>query len=82
MMPGPIQFSIKGFTNPATTETQYLGLTTYQFVTGGIYAIDSSSSWFGVTATTGVLTITSILPTSFEIYDSAGVYTFIVSAEH
>ena len=60
--PGPIDFEIEGFTNPATTETQYLGVTTYQYIPGGVYAIDSSSSYFGVTATTGVLTITSITP--------------------
>jgi len=59
--PGPFIFDLKGMTNPPTTETQPLTMTTYN-TDGTIYKIDESTNVFSLSFTTGLITVTSIVP--------------------
>jgi hypothetical protein len=46
MAPGPLQFSLAGFTNPATSANAYFKWTSYAVLSTGSYMIDQISSMY------------------------------------
>jgi hypothetical protein len=55
---------------------------TYSVGASNSYPIDTSSTYFSFTPSLGVITIYSVKPGNNEIYDSSGVYTFVLKCEH
>ena len=82
--PGPIKFSLSGMLNPTTTTEQYFAVTTYH-QDGSQYLIDqllASTKMLKLQFSTGVVTVTRIMPTDGMIYSSAGAYNFTMSFQH
>jgi hypothetical protein len=71
-------------TNPTTTTEQYFAVTTYH-QDGSQYLIDrllASEKMLKLQFSTGVVTVTRIMPTDGMIYSSAGAYNFTMSFQH
>lgn len=82
--PGPIKFYLSGMTNPTTTTEQYFGVTTYH-QDGSQYLIDrllDTDKMLKLQFSTGIVTVTDIMPTEGMIYSSAGAYNFTMSFQH
>jgi hypothetical protein len=81
--PGPIMFTLEGFTNPATADSAYFIFTSYAELDSGDYMIDRISSMY-IKAEQGECTITEMYPTddNYMIYGVPESWTFTMSCEH
>ena len=76
MAPGPLQFQLAGFTNPATSANAYFKWTSYAVLSTGSYMIDQISSMY-IQAQQGLCNINSFVPTdgNYRIYGVAKNWT-------
>ena len=83
MAPGPLQFQLAGFTNPATSANAYFKWTSYAVLSTGSYMIDQISSMY-IQAQQGLCNINSFVPTdgNYRIYGVAKNWTVSMQCEH
>ena len=81
--PGPVEFSLTGFTNPSTSDPKYFVWKSYSVLNTGAFIIDQIENMY-VQAEQGECIVDTLYPTdgNYKIYGKAESWTIRLACEH